>query len=93
MIGRVALIGSATLLGTVIGWSGQGLAQQQPRMQAALESLRQARIQLLNATADKGGYRKQALIDVENAIMNVEKGMRFDTRNPSRNDPYLWRNR
>jgi hypothetical protein len=92
-ISRMGLVGSALLLGAVIGFSTQSLAQQQPMMQAALDSLRQARNQLLQATPDKGGYRKQALIDVDNAIMNVEKGLRFDYRTPNRNSPYLWRYR
>lgn len=92
-ISRMGLAGSALLLGAVIGFSTQSLAQQQPMMQAALESLREARAQLLRATPDKGGYRKQALFDVDNAIANVEKGIRFDYRTPNRNSPYLWRSR
>lgn len=65
-------------------------------MQAALDSLREAQVHLMNASPDKGGFRKAALIDVERAIKNVEQGIRFDNQNPSSGDrlaPYIWRNR
>jgi hypothetical protein len=84
-ISRMGQVGSALLLGAVIGFSTQSLAQQQPNMQAALDSLRQARNQLLQATNDKGGYRVKALTDVNNAIINVEKGIRFDYLTPNGN--------
>jgi len=87
-ISRMGHVGAALLLGAVIGFSTQSLAQPQPKMQAALDSLRQARTQLLQATSDKGGYRKKALIDVDNAIINVEKGIRFDNLTPNDKSPY-----
>jgi len=54
------------------------LAAPQPLMQGALESLRSARTQLQNATADKGGHRVKALQYINSAIAEVEAGIRFD---------------
>ncbi len=78
---QLLLIGAAGLAGTVIGWTGQSLADQ-PQMTAALASLRQARAHLSRATADKGGYRKQALLHVDLAIKDVQAGIWQDRRNP-----------
>jgi hypothetical protein len=50
----------------------------QPRMQAALEHLRLARVELEKADHDKGGHRDQALRLTREAIDEVEKGIRFD---------------
>jgi len=54
------------------------LAAPQPLMQGALESLRSARTQLQNATADKGGHRVKAIQFINSAIAEVEAGIRFD---------------
>jgi hypothetical protein len=52
----------------------------QPRMQAALEHLRQARHELEKADHDKGGHRDNAIRLTNDAIAEVERGMRFDRR-------------
>ena len=50
----------------------------QPRMTSALEHLRNAKRELDQADTNKGGYRKEALRRVEDAIEAVENGMRYD---------------
>jgi hypothetical protein len=50
----------------------------QPRMQAALEHLRLARTELQHADRDKGGHREAALKYTNNAIAEVEQGVRYD---------------
>ena len=47
----------------------------QPHMQAALDHLRQAKSNLENASSDKGGYRKRAIDEVNNAIDETKKGI------------------
>src|SRR6185503_7883239 len=47
----------------------------QPHMQAALDNLRQAKSDLERATTDKGGYRKRAIDEVNNAIDETQKGI------------------
>ena len=51
-------------------------------MQAALRALRNARQQLDAAEADKGGHRVKAMQLVNDAIKEVEAGVRFDNRHP-----------
>jgi hypothetical protein len=50
----------------------------QPRMQAALEHLRLARVELEHADHDKGGHREAALRFTNNAIAECERGVRYD---------------
>lgn len=52
----------------------------QPRMQAALNSLREAERQLAEARHDKGGHRVAALKAVREAIRQTEMGMRAGDR-------------
>jgi hypothetical protein len=47
----------------------------QPHMQAALNALENAKNNLNNATADKGGHRAKALDYVRDAIDEVKKGI------------------
>jgi hypothetical protein len=47
----------------------------QPHMRSALELLRSARTNLENATSDKGGYRKKAIDEVNEAIDETKKGI------------------
>jgi hypothetical protein len=49
----------------------------QPHMQAALDLLKSAKQNLDNATADKGGHRKNAIEYVKSAIDEVKKGIDF----------------
>jgi hypothetical protein len=50
----------------------------QPRMQAALEHLRLAKVELEKADHDKGGHRDKAMRLTNDAIDEVERGIRFD---------------
>jgi hypothetical protein len=77
---RKALIagafGATLALGAAIGVA----VADQPQMHDALRDLRQARNHLENATADKGGHRVAAIGYVDQAIHEVEEGIRFDRR-------------
>jgi len=52
----------------------------QPRMHAALEHLRAAKVELENATDDKGGHRRKAIAFTNDAIAQVERGIAYDRR-------------
>jgi hypothetical protein len=63
------------------GWSGNWEGQRfevQPEMRAAIEHLREAQRDLQSASHDKGGNRIRALNLVNQAIAEVERGMRYD---------------
>lgn len=49
----------------------------QPHMRRALEHLRAARAELQSAEHNKGGWRERAVINVDKAIADTEKGMAF----------------
>jgi hypothetical protein len=70
------------LLAVVLGGLGVGVASAEPqrRMEAALRHLREAREELREASADKGGHREQALDFVTRAIRQVEEGIEFADR-------------
>lgn len=72
----------ALLIVTAIasGFVAGRASADQPRMQAALEHLRQAKTELEHADRDKGGHRERALRLTRDAIDEVEKGLRFDRR-------------
>ncbi len=52
-------------------------AEDQPHMQHALEALKTAKHDLEQARPDKGGHREEALKKVDDAIHQVEDGIRF----------------
>ncbi|MBA2704166.1 MAG: hypothetical protein H0U60_09970 [Blastocatellia bacterium] len=52
-----------------------GTSPDQPRMQRALDLLRDAKSNLDAATSDKGGHRARAIRYVNNAIDEVKKGI------------------
>ena len=52
----------------------------QPHMQAALEHLRAAKVELEAATADKGGHRAKAIALTNDAIAETERGIAYDRR-------------
>jgi outer membrane lipoprotein-sorting protein len=58
----------------------------QPHMQAALQSLQEARAHLANATHDEGGHRVDAIQAVDRAIAQVQRGIDFDRRHLSPNE-------
>jgi len=51
--------------------------EEQPHMEAALKSLREAREHLQQAEADKGGHRAAAIKATDDAIKHTEMGMKF----------------
>jgi hypothetical protein len=51
--------------------------EEQPHMEAALKSLREAREHLQQAVADKGGHREAAIKATDDAIKHTEMGMKF----------------
>jgi len=55
-------------------------AERQPHMMKALDYLKSARSELNRATADKGGHRVKALGLVDEAIVQVKKGINFDDK-------------
>jgi len=59
--------------------AGRATADQ-PHMQAALEHLRVAKVELDAALADKGGHRVKALALTKDAIAEVERGIAYDRR-------------
>jgi len=50
-------------------------APDQPHMQAALDNLRAAKDDLERATSDKGGYRRKAIDEINDAISETKKGI------------------
>lgn len=61
------------------------LAIDQPFMESAKVNLNQAKNNLNKATADKGGHRNKARNLVNQALDEVNKGIRFDRRNGQEN--------
>ncbi|MBS2018606.1 MAG: hypothetical protein JST00_37415 [Deltaproteobacteria bacterium] len=55
-------------------------AEEQPKMQAALVNLQQAKQNLQDATHDKGGHRVKALASVNEAIEQVKAGIAYDNK-------------
>jgi hypothetical protein len=71
---------AALVLGGVLlfGFLAGRASAAQPHMQAALDLLNKAKAELQAADPDKGGHRVEAIRLVTDAILQVEKGMRFD---------------
>jgi hypothetical protein len=55
----------------------------QPRMQAAIQALQQARAALAVATANKGGHRAHAIGLIHRAIEAVNAGMQYAAAHPA----------
>ncbi len=70
----------ALLIVTAIasGFVAGRASADQPHMQAALEHLRMAKVELEKADRDKGGHRANALRLTNDAIAEVERGINFD---------------
>jgi len=49
-------------------------------MQSALVNLQAAKRNLINASHDKGGHRSNALALMNQAIVEVKKGIRYDDK-------------
>ena len=73
---REVLLAGATALGVAAVFGSITEAEaNQPYMQAALNSLQNARWNLQHAAHDKGGHRANALNLVEQAIGEVQTGI------------------
>ncbi len=70
----------AAVSAMVGGFASQALADKQPAMHKALVTLEEARKELENATADKGGHRAKAIGLVNDAIAEVKAGIEFDNK-------------
>jgi hypothetical protein len=66
-----AAVGGALALGFVVGKA----AADQPHMETALGSLQAARGELIQAVADKGGYRAKAIRETDSAIADTKAGI------------------
>jgi len=77
---RRILIALVLVLTVSAGFMVGRASAAQPAMQDALLNLRQARAALDRATADKGGHRARAIALVNDAIVQVEEGMKYDRR-------------
>ncbi len=62
------------------GLATSAFADKQPHMVKSLALLEDAKKQLENATADKGGHRVKAIELVTAAIAEVKAGMEFDNK-------------
>ncbi|WP_287129547.1 hypothetical protein [Candidatus Cyanaurora vandensis] len=78
----VGFLAGVAVLGAGGTYLQVSAAEPQPRMQAALNALQTARRELTQATTDKGGYRDKALQSVDQAIVQVRRGIAYDNRNP-----------
>jgi hypothetical protein len=93
-VAGVKILAAAAALG-VVGWlstDGEVSAQTKqqhhhPRLHRALHELRQARHNLKEASGDFGGHRAEALRDVDRAIEQVERALRY-SRHHSGNGTY-----
>jgi hypothetical protein len=83
-VAGVKILAAAAALG-VVGWlstDGEVSAQTKqqhhhPRLHRALHELRQAHHNLKGASGDFGGHRAEALRDVDRAIEQVERALRY----------------
>lgn len=73
---RLVVVAAIFAAGLVAG----RVTADQPRMQAALDSLRTAERELQAADNDKGGHRQKAMDLVRKAIEQVEKGIQYDRK-------------
>jgi len=67
------VLGAIVMFGCLTGRA----TAAQPHMQAALDHLKAAKAELDAADPDKGGHRAAAIRLVNDAIVQVEKGIRF----------------
>lgn len=76
---RTTAIACAMALG--LGFAaGTFAGERQPHMRAALRALTTAKAHLQQADRDKGGHREKALQLVNDAISEVQSGIRYDNR-------------
>jgi hypothetical protein len=63
-----------------------GTREPQPEMAAAISHLREAQNNLESASHDKGGHRVRALELINQALAEVEAGIRYDDTHQSRDE-------
>jgi predicted negative regulator of RcsB-dependent stress response len=73
---RLAIASLATLAVVTASTTPLPAQANQPNMQAALTSLRQAKQSLEKAAHDKGGHRLKAIQLIDEAIDEVEAGIK-----------------
>jgi hypothetical protein len=56
---------------------------EQPKMEAALDHLRQAKDSLMEASHDKGGHRGKAIQAINDAMKEVNAGIEYDKTHTS----------
>jgi hypothetical protein len=92
----VKILAAAAALG-VVGWlsaDGEVSAQTKqqhhhhPRLHRAMHELRQARHNLKEASGDFGGHRAEALRDVDRAIEQVERALRYSRHHSGNGSKY-----
>lgn len=74
-ISRRSMVATAAILPFAAMAGVSPAAAAQPNMEAALRSLREARVSLEKASADKGGHRVKAIDLVNQAIAEVNRGI------------------
>ena len=77
---KLTSIALAAMLAASLGntFVSPAAADAQPKMRAALDSLRAAKASLDAATPDKGGHRVKAIAATNEAIEQTKKGIAFD---------------
>ena len=69
---------TALIVAVFAAMNATSIKADQPRMQRALDLLRQARTEIQAATPTKGGHRTTAVEHINRAIEQLEKGMLYD---------------
>lgn len=79
-ISRREVLAGISVMGAAVALVGAPAPAKadQPRMHAALDALRTAKHELEAADRDKGGHREKALRLVQDAIVQVERGIEYD---------------
>jgi len=70
------VLATSLAAGAIIGGACVAIADQ-PHMQNALRALENARSQLVEAVADKGGHRERAIGLVDQAIAETRAGIQY----------------
>jgi hypothetical protein len=66
------------LVAVVAAMSVGSVRADQPHMRRALQHLQAAKAELQSAEHDKGGWRKRAIHNVDQAIADTQNGMSYD---------------
>ncbi len=76
--------------GLLVGLAGGLAAARQPHMENALAALQTAKAELERASRDKGGHRVKAIRLINEAILEVRKGIKYDDEHlsPKERQPY-----